>query len=98
MATEQNWVIIGKPHCPWCDKAKLLLTQACVDFSYLDIQLQPALRMFLLDSGLRTVPQVFRSGHLIGGFEELQEYLKKSDNKSEEQLELFPEDHASHRW
>lgn len=71
-----KFVIIGKPGCPWCDKVKTLLKDH--SYTYIELTGQPGdtLRTFLIDNGLKTVPQVFSSGWHIGGYEHTEEYLK----------------------
>lgn len=71
----QKFVILSKPECKWCDKAKSALQQAELEYVELDIYQNTDLQSFMIHSGLLTVPQVFRNGHLIGGYSDLEDFL-----------------------
>jgi glutaredoxin len=70
-----NWVIIGRDGCSWCTKADALLREHGFIPMYLNISEHDALLEFLRGSDLRTVPQVFNNGNLIGGYEQLKLFL-----------------------
>lgn len=72
-----DWVVIGQNGCQWCDKALLLLKGLGIEPLYLNASDHPVLKEFLGGNGLRTVPQVFRNGDRIGGFEQLSKLLNK---------------------
>lgn len=72
------YVIISKPDCPWCEKAKRLLQFNDQTFSEYSIAEFPIFRDFLRDNGLTTVPQIFWEGHCIGGYADLEEWLDDS--------------------
>lgn len=74
--TAEHFVILGRENCPWCDKAKELLTEKEHSFHYLDVMKEDALREFLLQNGLDSVPQVYRDGEYIGDYAELENYLE----------------------
>lgn len=44
----------------------------------------PSLKTFAVESGLKTVPQVFLNGHLIGGHDETVDYLHQLAAQSRE--------------
>ena len=71
-------IVWSKYHCPYCDQAKALLTQQGVKFEERKIG-DGYTREELLEAvpNARTVPQVFLDDKLIGGFQELNEHLKK---------------------
>ncbi|MEP4100801.1 glutaredoxin, partial [Paraglaciecola sp.] len=56
-----NVIIYTKGYCPYCHKAKALLTDKQVNFKEIDIEVQPELRgeMISLAEGRSTVPQIF---------------------------------------
>jgi len=64
--------------CVFCTKAKVLLNDNKIE--YLDVMLDTPDKKkdFKKRTGLKTVPQVYVSstGHHIGGYEELEEYVK----------------------
>ena len=59
--------------CPFCQRAKALLTKRKVNFTKVDVDDRPELRSWLVSSsGQRTVPQVFINGQPVGGYTELE--------------------------
>ncbi|AIY66097.1 glutaredoxin 3 [Pseudoalteromonas piratica] len=68
-----NIVIYTKPTCPFCIRAKMLLTQKGVEFSEIDIAAQPELRdeMIAKANGGYTVPQIFINDQHIGGCDDM---------------------------
>lgn len=66
-------VIYTKDDCPYCVAAKNLLKQKSVAFEEVNLQTKPQELMELKQrTGLRTVPQIFISEKLVGGFTDLQ--------------------------
>jgi glutaredoxin 3 len=58
--------------CPWCDRAKALLTTRGIAFDDVNIETQPDFRRRLLDlTGGYTVPQIVIGAQPIGGFQQL---------------------------
>ena len=59
--------------CPYCHRAKALLKAKGVDFTEIDVMMDPARReeMTRLSNGGRTVPQIFIDGVPVGGSDEL---------------------------
>jgi glutaredoxin 3 len=58
--------------CPWCDRAKSLLTTRGIEFDDVNIETQPNFRRALLDlTGGYTVPQIVIGTRPIGGFQQL---------------------------
>lgn len=70
-------IVWSKPACPYCDQAKALLTQKGIAFEERRIG-SGYTKEQLLESvpNARTVPQIFLDDQLIGGFNELRNYLK----------------------
>ena len=70
--------IWSKYHCPYCDQAKALLKNRGIPFEEKKIG-DGYTREELLEAmpTARTVPQIFLDDKLIGGFQELNEHLKK---------------------
>jgi len=69
-------VVWSKYHCPNCEQAKALLGQRSIPFEERKIG-DGYTREELLEAvpNARTVPQIFIDEQLIGGFNELKEYL-----------------------
>jgi glutaredoxin len=74
--------IYSKDNCPWCDKAKTLLSN--LDIPYEEMKLgrdytkDDLIKLVPEDLPL-TVPQVFVYDTRIGGYEELKEYLEATN-------------------
>ena len=59
--------------CPFCTRAKNLLTKKGVAFTEIGVDSDPTLRQQMTErsGGGRTVPQIFIDGKAIGGSDEL---------------------------
>ena len=70
--------IFGKTDCIHCEKAKMLCSQKGIDFDYQelgkDFEMDLILEMF---PGARTFPQIIVDGKYIGGYDDLETFLKK---------------------
>ena len=65
-------VIYTTPSCPFCVRAKRLLSARGIPFEEVDVSDDPGGRADLVrKTGRRTVPQIFIDGESIGGYEEL---------------------------
>ena len=66
-------VIYTKNYCPYCTKAKSLLTQKQQKFREIDVTNDEALQKEMIEKsgGRKTVPQIFINGKSIGGFDDL---------------------------
>ncbi len=64
--------IYTKNNCPFCDRAKSLLESRGVAYNTINLEQQPDAREFLVDQGLRSVPQIFNGTTLLqGGYQGL---------------------------
>jgi glutaredoxin 3 len=65
--------IYTKGHCPYCHRAKALLTKKEVSFNEIEIDVMPQLRSIMIEraNGKSTVPQIFIKDHHVGGCDEL---------------------------
>ncbi|APC44339.1 ribonucleotide-diphosphate reductase subunit alpha [Pseudoalteromonas phage PH357] len=59
-------VVYGKPNCPYCVKAKGILDNKKVDYTYIDISEDDSAKEFLKEQNLKTVPQIFVNGNYHG--------------------------------
>jgi glutaredoxin 3 len=66
-------IIYSKDHCPYCVRAKSLLTAKKLQFTEIDITNNETLRdeCFAKSNGRKTVPQIFIGSTHIGGFDDL---------------------------
>jgi glutaredoxin 3 len=64
--------VYSKDSCPFCDRAKKLLESRGVEYREINVSQEPAAREFLIEQGLRSVPQIYRGTILIqGGYQGL---------------------------
>ena len=65
--------IYTTPLCPYCFRAKRLLSSKGVEFVEIDLWQFPARREEMIEraDGRRTVPQVFVNGRALGGSDDL---------------------------
>lgn len=68
--------MITKPGCPFCIKAKVLLSDKGIEFEEIVLGKDATSVSVKAISGNATVPQVFFDGKNIGGADELEEFLK----------------------
>jgi glutaredoxin 3 len=58
--------------CPYCDRAKQLLSAKGVRYEEIRIDTDPARKAEMIEkSGRRSVPQIFIHGQSIGGFDDM---------------------------
>ena len=75
------FVVYGKENCPNCVKAKALLESKGETFEYIDITVDTEAREHLMNSGFRSVPQVYIGNRHqdtlvhVGGYTELEKRL-----------------------
>jgi glutathione-dependent peroxiredoxin len=69
--------VLSREGCPFCARAKKLLTEAGIDF--VEVPLPHTIRSKAVGAIARaqTVPQVFVNGELIGDSDALEAWLKK---------------------
>ena len=67
--------VFSKPSCPYCKKAKALLTEKGLSFEELEVGKDVNLTMFKAITNADTVPQVFIDGQNIGGSEALEAHF-----------------------
>jgi glutaredoxin len=64
--------VYTKDNCPFCDRAKTLLESRGIAYNTINLEQQPDAREFLVNQGLRSVPQIFNDTTLLqGGYQGL---------------------------
>lgn len=64
--------VYSKSNCPYCVRAKALLTKKGVSFEEIDVERDDGLRTWLVEAtGQRTVPQIFVGDRSLGGFSDV---------------------------
>ena len=78
--------IYSSMFCPFCTRAKHLLGQKGVEFTEIDVDVDPARRKEMQEraNGRYTVPQIFIGGYHVGGSDDLD--LLNSEGKLSEML------------
>lgn len=73
-------VIYTKNYCPYCARAKHLLTRKGIAFEEIEVTFNPeGQQEMIARSGRRTVPQIFIDGAHIGGSDDLAEAERNGD-------------------
>jgi len=73
--------IIGQQECVYCELACARLEDLDIPYKYRSITNNPRLKRFFQRRGYRTVPQIWREGVHIGGYNDLTKHLDKLYNK-----------------
>ena len=65
--------VYSKSNCPFCDRAKHLLTQKGIVYEEVRVDLDPNAREFIMQAGHRTVPQIYLGDQVFveGGYQGL---------------------------
>jgi glutaredoxin len=70
-----NWFIVTKKGCPYCDKAKMLLKSHHLDYGEYEITRQTSTNindeLSKFTDGYKYFPKIFKNGNFIGGYSEL---------------------------
>ena len=65
-------VMYASSWCGYCSRARQLLAQKAVEFTEIDVDIEPGARAEMVKrSGQRTVPQIFINDRHIGGCDDL---------------------------
>ncbi len=66
-----------RPTCFWCVRAKHLLESKGISYRNLDISNDDLRKELKIKApGIKTIPQIFKDGKRIGGYEDLVKYFK----------------------
>jgi glutaredoxin len=73
-------IIYGKPHCPFCEKAKQFCEIRQISYEYREMDTDYT-REELLETfpGSRTVPQIVVNGLKVGGYDGLLKYVEETN-------------------
>lgn len=75
-----NVVVWSKYNCTFCEQAKSLLSSNNIEFEERKIgDGWTKEDLFEVAPHARSVPQIFIDGNLVGGFTQLQQYLKENN-------------------
>lgn len=70
--------IIGRKSCKWCREARKLARKVSDNVTYKDLDHpdNAPLRHWFEVENIKTVPQIFVDGNLVGGFQEFEEHVR----------------------
>lgn len=76
---QSNVVVLSKPLCPYCDKAKALLTRMEIPFTTRTLG-EDLTREELMEIAptARTMPQIIINSEVIGGYNQLNTYIENT--------------------
>lgn len=77
---DDRTIVYGKPGCPHCMAAKEELEMRGISFDYIDLEEIGKTAAEVTGRKVRTVPQIYVSGHYVGGHNELMEFFNKPMN------------------
>ena len=68
-----NIIIYSKKNCPYCERAKQLLTHKEQQYTEIAVDKNPEQLKIMIEksNGRRTVPQIFINDQHIGGYDDL---------------------------
>jgi glutaredoxin 3 len=74
-------IIYSSKRCPFCDRAKDLLTSKGLEYTEIRVDLDQTEFENMLEksNGRRTVPQIFINNHHVGGFDDLWELEQNAE-------------------
>ncbi len=75
----QPFTIFGRPGCGYCVRAKQVLEMRSLPHKYIDMMregISPADLEKTIGKPVRTVPQIFHGEEHIGGYTDLEQYLR----------------------
>ena len=73
-----KFLIYSTPTCPYCDKAKELITEQGMGYAEASLDTQDAIDEFKKTTGHTTVPQIYLATdeqEYIGGYEDLEKFI-----------------------
>jgi len=76
-------IIYSTPMCPYCVRAKNLLTSLSLEYEDISLSADPEkFEKLSRETGWQTVPQIFINDKFIGGFDDLNALVEKNELKS----------------
>jgi glutaredoxin-like protein len=73
-------LMLARQGCPHCARAKSLLTERHIRYDAVHLGEELTMQGVQAATGAKTVPQVFIDGKLIGGADQLSEFLASKAN------------------
>jgi glutaredoxin 3 len=70
-----QFTVYTQTDCSFCTKAIELLNQTSEVFTLISVQRNPYALAMMRTNGFKTVPQIYRNGKHVGGYDDLVIYL-----------------------
>lgn len=86
---DSRTVIFGKKTCPFCAKAKDLLSKNKIIFEYVDLDEIGKTAADVTGREVFTVPQIYVEGQYIGGYDDLEAHLNEPPTESTDESECL---------
>lgn len=67
--------VYGRDNCKFCTMAKELLEEEGLEHTYAELVHYPMVREMAKERGQKTLPVIIIDNELIGGYDELKDYL-----------------------
>lgn len=71
----EKFIIYSKETCSFCRRAKELLDSVGLEYEERNLVDFPDMHRYFVESGFRTVPQIYYKDDHIGGYTDLEQYL-----------------------
>jgi len=97
LPSSQEYTVYGTSWCPFCRRAKILLTEEHVPFSFVDLDIfglgPNNTRNYFVENNMipenhKTIPTIFNNGKFIGGYTDLVNILKSEGKAPNELLQI----------
>ena len=73
--TRTQAIVYGTTTCPYCERAKMVLTQKGYTYDFINLQELGKTAEEVTGRPVKTVPQIYIEGQYVGGFQEMMEYF-----------------------
>lgn len=71
----EKWLIYSKDQCPYCEKAKFRLKDRDVEVRNISENIDFFEELRTKNPAARTMPQIYLNDQLIGGYDQLEQFL-----------------------
>ena len=75
-----GWTVYGKRTCGYTVRAMNLLRSKNIPYNFLDVSDSVTRAKIIKQSGIKTVPVIYKGSRLIGGCSNLERYLSPSSS------------------
>ena len=76
------WTVYGKRTCGYTIKSMNMLKAKNIPFTFIDVSDSISRAKIVKQSGMKTVPVIYKGSRLVGGSSDLERYLSSSSSSS----------------